>query len=342
MKAAIYERYGGPDVVAVREVPKPAPGAGEVLIRVHATTVSAADWRIRSLDLPRGFGLLARPLFGFFRPRRQILGTELAGVIEETGAGVTSWHAGDAVIAFPGVRMGAHAEYVMMPADGKIVAKPANVSFEEAAALCFGGLTALHFLRLAQVRAGERVLVNGASGAVGVAAVQLARDMGAHVTGVASGANEALVRSLGAERFIDYTREDFTAGAETYDVIVDTAGTAPLSRCLNVLPKGGRLAVVLGTFGDILRAPWQNRTSGRKVFVGSGPEPLEDVRHLAELAAAGRYRAVIDSTYPLERIVDAHRLVDSGRKRGSAVVVMPVTGYVTGELDAALATRDGR
>lgn len=322
MKAAVYERYGPPEVVEIRDVPRPAPAAGEVLIRVHATTVSAADWRVRSLDLPSGFAPLARPMFGFRRPRQPILGTELAGVVEEVGSGVTQWRAGDAVIAFPGFRMGAHAEYIVMPADGRIAAKPANVPFAEAAALCFGGLTALHFLRQAKVREGERVLVNGASGAVGVAAAQLARDMGARVTGVASGANAELVRSLGAERFIDYTREDFADGRETWDVIIDTAGTAPFARSRRALAKGGRLGIVLGTLGDMLSAPWHSLTSGRKVSGGGAPERAEDVRHLAQLAAEGRCRAVIDSTYPLERIVDAHRRVDSGHKRGSVVVII--------------------
>jgi NADPH:quinone reductase-like Zn-dependent oxidoreductase len=196
------------------------------------------------------------------------------------------------------------------------------VPFDQAAAICFGGLTALHFLRKTNVRAGERVLVNGASGAVGVAAVQIARDMGAHVTGVASGANEALVRSLGAERFIDYTREDFADGRDNWDVIIDNAGTAPFARSRRALAKGGRLGIVLGTLGDMLRAPMQSLTSDLNVSTGGSPERVEDMRYLAQLAAEGRVNAVIDSTYPLERIVDAHRRVDSGHKRGSVVVIV--------------------
>src|SRR5688500_9289196 len=164
LKAAVYERYGPPEVVEIRDVPKPVPAPDEVLIRVHATTVSAADWRLRSLQLPRGFGPLARPMFGFRRPRKPVLGTELSGVIEQVGADVTEWRVGDAVIAFPGFGMGAHAEYLTMPADGRIAPKPSSVPFDQAAALCFGGLTALHFLRQTGVRAGERELVNGASG----------------------------------------------------------------------------------------------------------------------------------------------------------------------------------
>ena len=323
MKAAVYERYGPPEVVEIREVPTPTPGPGEVLIRVHATTVSAADWRLRSMDLPAGFGLIARPMIGIRGPRRKTLGTELAGIVEQAGEGVTQWHAGDAVIAYPGIAMGAHAEFIVMPADGRLVAKPPSIPYDQAAALCFGGLTALHFLRQTGVREGERVLVNGASGAVGVAAVQLAQVLGAQVTGVASGANEGLVRSLGAHRFIDYMREDITDGGEAYDVIIDTAGTAPFARSRRALAKGGRLGIVLGTFADAITAPLYSLTSGHKVSGGSAPERVEDMRHLAQLAADGRYRAVIDSTYPLQRIVDAHRRVDSGRKRGSVVVTLP-------------------
>ncbi len=323
MKAAVYERYGPPEVVEIREVAKPTPGPGEVLIRVHATTVSAADWRLRSMDLPSGFGLIARPMIGMRGPRKKTLGTELAGTIEQVGDGVEQWRAGDAVIAFPGFEMGAHAEYIVMPASGRIVAKPDSVPFDQAAALCFGGLTGLHFLRQTGVREGERVLVNGASGAVGVATVQLAQVMGAQVTGVASGGNEGLVRSLGAHRFIDYMREDFADGRETYDVIIDTAGTAPFARSRRALAKGGRLGIVLGTFMDALTAPWHSLTSGHKVSGGNAPERVDDVAHLARLAAEGRYRAVIDSTYPLDRIVEAHRRVDSGRKRGSVIVTMP-------------------
>ena len=322
MRAAVYERYGPPEVVEIREVPTPAPKAGEVRIRVRVTTVNAGDWRMRSLDLPRGFNLIGRPMIGMRGPRAKVLGVELAGVIEALGDGVTRWNVGDEVIAYPGLKLGAHAEYVVMPADGRIVKKPAGLSFEEAASLCFGGLTALHFLKKADVRAGERVLVNGASGSVGLAAVQLARDMGAHVTGVASGANEALVRSLGAEGFIDYRKHDFTASGETWDVVVDTAGTAPFRRAARVLPRGGRLAIVLGTLGDMLRAPIQSRTTGRRVIGGGAPERVDDMQELVDLAASGRFRAVIDSTYPFERIVDAHRRADSGRKRGSVVVVV--------------------
>ena len=322
MRAAVYERYGPPEVVEIREVPKPAPKAGEVLIRVQVTTVNAGDWRMRSLDLPRGFKLLGRPMIGMRGPRAKVLGVELAGTIEAVGDGVTKWHVGDEVIAYPGLKFGAHADYIVMPADGCIVRKPAALSFEEAASLCFGGLTALHFLKKAEVRAGDRVLVNGASGSVGIAAVQLAREMGAHVTGVASGANEALVRSLGAEHFIDYKKQDFVASGETWDVVVDTAGTAPFRRVAPVLRPGGRLAIVLGTLGDMLRAPIQSRTSGRRVIGGGAPERVDDVQELVDLAASGRYRAVIDSTFPFDRIVDAHRRVDSGRKHGSVVVVV--------------------
>jgi NADPH:quinone reductase-like Zn-dependent oxidoreductase len=322
MKAAVYQRYGPPEVVELKEVPKPTPGAGELLIRIRATTVTSGDWRARSLVMPRGFGLFGRLAFGISRPRQPILGTELAGEIEGVGSGVTLFKTGDAVFAFTGMGMGCHAQYRCVTQDGPVAAKPANLGFDEAAALSFGGTTALDFFRRGKLQAGERVLVNGASGAVGTAAVQLARHFGAVVTAVCSGANAELVRSLGAERVIDYTREDFAAGGEAYDVIVDTAGTAPFSRSRHALKRGGRLLLVLGGLGDLLGAPWASMTSGRKVIAGPAPERAEDLRLLAGLAEAGRYKPVIDRRYPLEQIVEAHRHVDGGHKRGNVVVTV--------------------
>src|SRR5688572_13894199 len=216
MKAIVYSRYGSPDVLEVKELPKPVPGDKEVLIKVLATTVTAGDWRVRSLDVPTGFGLLARLALGISKPRQPILGTELSGEIEAVGKDVTRFKAGDQVFAFSDLRMGCHVEWKCMPEDGAVVAKPANLSHEEAATLCFGGTTALAYLRKAKIRRGDRVLVNGASGGVGTAAVQLAKHFGAHVTGVCSGGNFELVRSLGADALIDYTRQDFTENGETY------------------------------------------------------------------------------------------------------------------------------
>lgn len=322
MKAAVYERYGPPEVVELKEVPKPTPKANEVLIRTHATTVSSGDWRVRSLELPAGFGLLGRLMFGVSKPRQPILGTELAGVIESVGSDVQNFRVGDQVFAAAGAGMGCHAEYRCMPADGAVVLKPANLTFDEAAAMSFGGTTALNFFRRGKLQRGESVLVNGASGSVGTAAVQLAKHFGADVTGVCGAANAELVRSLGATRVIDYSREDFTQNGETYDIIIDTAGTAPYSRSKASLNKGGRLLLVLGGLPDLLRAPWVSMTSSKKIIAGPATVRVEDLRFLAELAQAGEFRPVIDRRFPFELIAEAHRHVDTGHKRGNVVVTM--------------------
>lgn len=322
MKAFVYERYGPPDVLRLTELARPVPKDNEILIRTRATTVTSGDWRVRSLDVPAGFGLLSRLALGVFGPRQQILGTELAGEVESTGKNVTRFKTGDEVFAFPGIGMGCHAEYRCMPEDGAVEPKPVNLTFEEAAALSFGGTTALDFFRRGSLASGERVLVNGASGAVGTAAVQLARHFGADVTAVCSGANAGLVQSLGASRVIDYTKEDFTENEETYDVIMDTAGTAPFSRCRNSLKEGGRLLMVLGRLSDMLMIPWVSITGSRKIVGGTAMGRREDLQYLARLAAAGEFRPVIDRRYPFEQMVEAHRFVDSGRKRGNVVVTL--------------------
>jgi NADPH:quinone reductase-like Zn-dependent oxidoreductase len=272
--------------------------------------------------MPPGFGPFGRLAFGLTKPRQPILGTELSGVVAAVGAGVTTWKVGDEVIAFPDVKFGSHAEYRTMPADGLVVRKPANLSFEQAAALSFGGMTMLGFYRRGALKAGERVLVNGASGAVGSAAVQLARALGAEVTGVCSTANVELVRSLGAQHVIDYSREDLAASGKTYDVIVDTAGNANYGRAKGLLGKGGRLLVILGGFADLVLSPVAGMRRGHKIIAGPSIARLEELRRLAELAGAGEYTPVIDQVFPLEQIVDAHRRVETGRKRGSVVVTM--------------------
>jgi len=326
MRAAVYERYGPPEVVEVREVAKPVPQDGEVLIKIHATTVTSGDWRARSLDLPAGFGFVGRLVFGISKPRQPILGTELAGEIEALGAGVTNFQIGDEVFAFPGASLGCHAEYRSVRASGPVVKKPSNLSFAEAAALSFGGATGLDFFRRGALKRGERVLVNGASGGVGTAMVQLGKHFGAEVTGVCSGANLELVRSLGADHVIDYTKDDFTKNGATYDVIVDTVGTAPYARSKTSLAKGGRLLQVLGGLTDLLTSPWVSLSSDKKVIAGPAGERVDDLRTLAELAEAGTFRPIIDRTYSLDQIVEAHRHVDSGRKRGNVVVTVGSRG----------------
>jgi len=310
------------------EVPKPAPEANELLIRIRASTVSSADWRMRSLELPYGFGLLGRLAIGLRSPRKPILGTELSGEVEAVGSAVTSYKPGDHVFAFLGASLGCHAEYRCLPADGPVAIKPANLTFEQAAALCFGGATMLDFFRRAKLCSGERVLVYGASGAVGTAAVQLAKHFGAHVTAVCSTANLELVRSIGADDVIDYSKNDFAKSATPFDVIVDTAGTAPFARSRSVLAKGGRLLLVLGSLPDLLKAPWHTFTSDKSVIAGPAAERPEYVHQLAALAVAGQFVPVIDRCFPFEQIIDAHRVVDSGRKTGSVVVVHRTGGVV--------------
>lgn len=323
MKAITYHRYGGPEVLALVEVPKPVPKDNEVLIRIRATTVTTGDWRARSLTLPRGFGFLGRLVFGVFGPRQPILGSELAGIIEDTGKAVTRFKVGDEVFAFPGARYGSHAEYRTMPEDGPIALKPANLSFEEAAALSFGGTTVLAPLRdTLGVKRGDRVLVVGASGGVGTAAVQIARHLGAHVTGVCSTVNVELVRSVGAHKVIDYTKEDFAMSSGSWDVIVDTTGTAPFARCETVMRPGGRLLVILGTLAQAAGIGRPSKASGKKVIAQVAKIAVQDLQDLAELARIGAFRPVIDRSYPLALAAQAHAYVDTGRKRGNVVLAV--------------------
>ena len=303
------------------DVPKPVPGDHELLIRVRATTVSSADWRMRSLELPRGFALLGQLAFGIGGPRKPILGSELSGEVEAVGRAVTSFKIGDHVFAYSGVGLGCHAEYRCLPENGAVAKKPPHLTFEQAAALSFGGATMLDFFRRAQLRHGERVLVNGASGAVGSAAVLLAKHFGAHVTGVCSTANLDLVLSIGADEVIDYTKIDFAKSAVPFDVIVDTVGNAPFSRSGPVLSGGGRLLLILASLPELLKAPWHTLTSGKKVIAGPAAERPEYVQQLAELALAGRFIPLIDRCYPFEQMVDAHRYVDRGHKKGSVIVI---------------------
>jgi NADPH:quinone reductase-like Zn-dependent oxidoreductase len=322
MRAIVYEKYGPPDVLQLKDLPKPVPKDDEVLIRNRATTVTAGDWRVRSLEVPAGFGLLSRLALGIFGPRQKILGSELAGQVEAVGRNVTKFAPGDEVFAFPGLRMGSYVEYKCMSQDGPVALKPANLTFDEAAALSFGGTTALDFFRRGRLKKGEKVLVNGASGAVGTAALQIARHFGADVTAVCSSANAELAASLGARRVIDYTKEDFTEKGETYDVILDAAGTAPFSRSGKSLKEGGRLLVVLGRLSDMLTGPWLSMMGSRKIVGGTAAGGAEDVRYLADLAASGEYKPVIDRRYPFERMAEAHAYVDTGRKRGNVVVTL--------------------
>jgi NADPH:quinone reductase-like Zn-dependent oxidoreductase len=322
MRAAMCRAYGPPDVVRIEEVERPEPKNDEVLIRILASTVSSGDWRIRSLTVPRGMGVMVRAVFGFTRPRQPILGTELCGEIAAVGSDVTDFKPGDVVVAFPSFPNGCHAEYRTVKASDRIVPKPERLSVEEAAAMCFGGATALDFLRdRAKLKAGEHLLVIGASGALGSAAVQLAKHFGAHVTGVCSLANVDLVRSLGADRVIDYTREDYRRAGETYDVIFDAVGEASFKTHEALLKPGGRLLLLAAGLPEMLGAVGRKR-DGKRVFVGPSSNTREQLEYLSTLAEAGAYRPVIDQVFPFARIADAHARVDSGRKRGSVVVTI--------------------
>jgi NADPH:quinone reductase-like Zn-dependent oxidoreductase len=322
MKAMVYESYGPSDVLRMKEVTKPTPKDDEVLIRTQATTVTAADRRARSLDVPTGMGWIARLVFGLSRPRQPILGTEVAGTVESVGKNVSKFKVGDRVFAFPGISMGGYAEYTCMPENGAVALMPTNLTFGQAAALSFGAVTALDFFRRGNLQAGERVLVIGASGGVGTAAVQLAKHFGAEVTGVCSTANVELVRSLGADHVIDYTQDDFAKTEKTYDVIVDTVGTAPYSCAKGLLTDRGRLLKVFGGLSDMLMIPWVSLTSRHKVIAGTAAGRAEYLRFLAKLVDAGEFQPVIDRCYRFEQIPEAHRYVDTGRKRGNVVVTL--------------------
>jgi NADPH:quinone reductase-like Zn-dependent oxidoreductase len=320
MRAAVYRRFGGPDTVRIEEVPPPPVGADDVLIRVHASTVSAADHRARSREVPRGLWLLAAVGIGALRPKRRVLGMDVAGVVAAVGADVSRFQPGDEVIAMLGANFGGHAEYARAGQGDAIARKPRNMTFEDAVTLVFGGLTARGFLEQADLAPGARVLINGASGAVGTAAVQLAKHAGAHVTGVCSAANRELVTSLGADRVIDYTTDDFTAETAAYDVIVDCVGNASFKRVGHLVKPGGALLLVIADLPALLRAPWLSGRTGKLVTANVGTPSAENLAFLVDLADAGHYRAVRDRTFELVDIAEAHRLVDTGHKRGSVVV----------------------
>lgn len=322
MKAVMYEQYGPPEVLQLREIKKPTPKDNEVLVKAQAVTVTSGDVRVRSLNVPAGFGLIMRLVFGISRPKQPILGTELAGVVEAAGKDISQFKVGDPVVVFSDTGMGCYAEYKCVAEDAMLALKPPNLTYDEAAALAFGGMTALNFLKRGNLQRGETVLINGASGGVGTAAVQLARHFGAEVTGVCSAANSELVRSLGASHVIDYAQQDFTQAGKTYDVIVDTVGTAPFSRSQAALKAGGRLLMVLAGLSDMLQSPWISMTSGKKVIAGPAAGHVEDLRYLVALAEAGDFKPVIDRRYRFEQMAEAHRYVDTGRKRGNVVVTL--------------------
>jgi len=318
MKVWTCRRYGGPEVLMMEEQPRPVPKANEILVRLSATTVSSGDVRLRTQKLPRGFGLIGRLIFGIRGLRQPILGTEFSGIVEAAGASVTTYQIGNAVIGFADTGMRCHAEYRVMSVDQLLVAKPPNLTFTEAAAMCFGGTTALHFLRKADLAAGKKILILGASGAVGSAMVQLARHFGAEVIGLASTRNLELVKSLGAQAVIDYTQQDFTTLPGGYDVIADTAAVSSFSHCLPLLTEHGRYLAVAADLRGTLARP----VGTRKSIGGPASVTVEAVRELASLSAAGTFKPVIDQVLPFSKMREAHALAETGHKRGSVVVTL--------------------
>ena len=322
MKAIVYEKYGSPDVLEIREVAKPAPKDNEILVKVHATTATVADIRSRSFTVPRSVWLPARIALGFTKPKKTILGMELAGEIESVGKDVKLFKKGDPVFAATLIDFGAYAEYKCLPEDAAISIKPSNLTYEEAAALPIGARTALHYLRKANIQPGQKVLVYGASGSVGTYAVQLAKYFGAEVTGVCSTANVELVKSLGADKVIDYTQEDFSKDGQIYDVILEAVDKSSFSACMKSLKKEGIYLNVTRPLPDIPMV-WTKMTSSKKLMLGENPpEKAEDLFFLKELVEAGKLKPVIDRVYPLEQIIEAHRYVDKGHKRGNVVITV--------------------
>ncbi len=316
MRAAVYTKYGPPDVVSIQQVPRPVPGARDVLVRQAASSITSGDARLRAFNLPKPFGIPGRLALGIFGPRKQVLGVEFAGTVEAVGTAVTKFRPGDRVFGID--VFGCHAEYKLVRENECIALMPGNLSFEAAAGVPFGGVTALDFLNRARIQPGQKVLINGASGCVGAYAVQLAKYFGAEVTGVCSARNAELVRSLGASRVIDYATTDFAKEPMAYDLVMDTVGNAPFARCEPVLAPTGALLAVLGAPEDLFRRP----RDGRRLIGGTSAERPEDLQLLADLLAAGTIRAVVDRVYPFDQIRDAYAYVDSGRKRGAVVLTI--------------------
>ncbi|MDP2817392.1 MAG: NAD(P)-dependent alcohol dehydrogenase [Polaromonas sp.] len=326
MTALVCERYGTPDVLKFVEIPRPTPKNNEILIRVLASTITSGDLRVRSMDMPEGFRTLGRLALGWHVPRNATLGATFAGVVQSVGNRAAGFTPGNEVFGIRGFRMGGHAEYLCMSAKGAIAHKPEHLSFEGAAALSFGGGTALFFLTRAGLVAGETILVNGASGNVGMAAVQLACVMGGQVTGIGSAAHLDQVRSLGAVRVINYALEDFTALEQRYDVVFDVACNQSVERCLKVLNPGGRLIRLQAGLPEMCRAMLQPRRAGRHIIVGTAEERADQLGHLAELVRQGRYRPVIARVFPFEEAIEAHRYADRPGHGGSVVLKMSPIG----------------
>ena len=316
MKAIVYTKYGSPDVLELKELEKPVPKDNEVLIKVHAATVTPMDWHFRQ----PGKNIIARVMAGLTKPKNSILGVELAGEVEAVGKDVKLFKQGDQVYA--GGRPGAHAEYVCMPEE-KVAMKPANMTYEEAAGVPFAATTALYFLKeRGKIRDGQKVLINGASGGVGISAVQLAKYFGAEVTGVCSTTNLELVQSLGAEKVIDYTKEDFTKTRETYDIIFDAVGKSSFSKCKNSLNQKGFYLSTVATIPLLVQMLWTSKIGAKKAIFGMKPITTKELDFLKDVVEAGRLKTIIDRTYPLSDTAEAHRYSEKGHAKGKVVITL--------------------
>ena len=324
MKAVVHTAYGPPDELQLKEIEKPIPTDNEVLIKIHATTVTTTDCNVRNFTfLPKLLRLPMRMQLGFKKPNIKILGIDLAGEVEAVGKDVKRFKVGDQVFGTPEPAFGAHAEYVCIPEDGVLAKKPVNITYEEAASVTLAGHTALYFIRdLGKIQAGQNVLINGASGAVGTFAVQLAKYYGAEVTGVCSTTNLEMVKSLGADQVIDYTREDFTKNDQTYDVIFDAVHKSSFMRCKNSLKETGIYLVTMPSLTFLLQTLWTSMVGNKKIKNGSRHATVEDLLFFKELIEAGKLKTVIDRSYPLEEIADAFRYVEKGHKKGNVVITV--------------------
>jgi NADPH:quinone reductase-like Zn-dependent oxidoreductase len=326
MKAIVWTKYGSPEGLVLREVEKPAPKDNEVLIRVHAATVTAGDREIRSLTITPWLRLPIRLYMGVLKPRNKILGQELAGEVEAVGKEVTQFKVGDPVFGTTGLRLGAYAEYICLPAaaDGSsaLAIKPTTMSYEEAAAVPTAGLEALHHLRKANIQRGQSVLVYGAGGSIGTFTVQLAKHFGAEVTAVDRAGKLDMLRSIGADQVIDYQKEDFTQNGETYDIILDVVGKSPFAGSIQSLKPNGCFLTANPGLSHMVRGWWTARTSSKKVMLGPASPSHKDLTTLKELIEAGKLKSVIDRRYPLEQTAEAHRYADSGQKKGNIVITV--------------------
>ena len=321
MKAVVYTKYGAPDVLHIEEIEKPVPGDDEVLIKIHAAEVTKADCEMRSFRFAvNWFWLPLRLAFGLVRPRKKVLGGYFAGEVESVGKDVTKFNKGDQVFGATRLRLGAYGEYVCLPAGYTIVQKPHNMRFEEAAAVPLGGLNALHFLRKANVQAGEKVLVNGAGGSIGTFGVQIARAMGAEVTAVDSTIKEEMLRSIGADQFIDYTREEFTKSGQTYDVILSMVARSSYSGCIKALKPGGRYLIANPRLSDMLRSVFTSLFTDKTAIFAFAQEKEEELLALKKMIEEGKIKSTVDKIYPPEQVAEAHRRVETEQRLGTVVL----------------------